>query len=569
MRPNPFAQVDLFDRPPPRSGKSARPYQTILVSAVEEKFAAGADSVLAVMATGLGKTYCAAEIAERAKGRVLFTAHLDTLVSQSLVELQEMTGQVWEREQGPDHATRNGTRNVVASIATLMQPHRLSSFAPGAFDRVIVDEAHHYLSAKYFEAISYFKAGGAKIVGLTATPDRKDGKAMGRLFSTVAVDPPFDIGFGVDEAWLSPIEWRPIETDVDLDAVPVVKSGANRGDFDQERLDEEIARIIAPIVKVAIEKVGERRTIVFTPGVKAAYAAAEALNALRPGCARAIDGTRMERDEKREIIARHKAGEFQFLINCGVLVEGYDDAQVICMIDAAPTKSRSRSAQKVGRITRPWPGTTPSDSEREERAASIAASPKPFAVWIDLAFNGTKHKLETPVDILGGKYTDKERAKAKKILAKEGGGDVKGALDKARAQIAAAANRARVRMQERGALNPLKQKAEPIDPKGPPSAGELRRLSEFGVPTEGLTHEEAHSILKKEFLAKRMGWCSWKERESIQRNIGANTWGMKRETAKRMVRGWRWAGRPKEPTPWQIAEWSNGRTGDPGPSSEP
>lgn len=542
-----FAQIDLFDRPPEPT-RAMRPYQVRFVEGVEYALASH-PSTLGVMATGLGKTVCAAHIAMRATGRVLFTAHLDTLVTQSLDELQIMTGRPWEREQGPDRASRNGTANVVASIATLMQEHRLTSFAPNAFDRVIVDEAHHYLSPAYFKAIKYFMDGGAKVVGLTATPDRKDGKAMGKLFASVAVDPPLDIGFGVDEAWLSPIEWRPIEADVDIDAIPSVK-----GDLDEGLLDEAIARVIAPIIKVALEKIGDRRTIVFTPGVKAAHAAAEALNKERPGCARAIDG-KMEREEKRETIRQHKSGKFQFLVNCGVLVEGYDDAQVICMIDAAPTKSRSRCAQKVGRITRTWPGCANFDTI-EARQLAIMASPKPAAVWIDLAFNGTKHRLASPVDMLGGKYTDKERAKAEKALKKDGGGDVKAALEKARAQIAAAAARARVKLQERGALNPLKQKAEPIDPKGPPTPGELRRLAEFGVPTDGLTHEEGRAILKKEFFASRMKWCNFGERDAIQRNMGVNAWGMRKEVAKRMVRRWRWEGRPANPSPEQIAEWT-------------
>lgn len=539
-----FSQIDLFDRPS-APVRSLRPYQRIDVDACEEKLRQHA-SVLLIQATGLGKTVCAAALA---KGRTLFCAHLDTLVQQSLVELQAMTGRPWDHEQGPSRASRAGDRSVVASICTLIQDRRLESFAPDAFARVLLDEAHHYLSPEYLKVIEYFKTGGAKIIGLTATPDRKDGKAMGRLFESVATDPPHDISFGVDEAWLSPIEWRPIEADVDIDSIPSV-----RGDLDAGLLDEAIARVIAPIIKVALEKVGDRRTIVFTPGVKAAHAAAEALNKERPGCARSIDG-KMDREDKRETIRQHKSGAFQFLVNCGVLVEGYDDAQVICMIDAAPTKSRSRSAQKVGRITRPWPGAAAFDTTAE-RSAAIAASPKPFAVWIDLAFNGTKHRLETPVDILGGKYTDKERAKAKKALAKDGGGDVKGALEKARAQIAAAAIRARVRFQERGALNPLKQKAQPIDPKGPATPGVVRRLQEFGVPTEGLTHEQGFSILKKELFAARMKWCEFGLREAIQRNMGVNTWGMKRETAKRMVRRWRWAGRPVSPSPEQVAEWT-------------
>lgn len=544
------AQVDLFDRPP-EPNRALRPYQQRAVDGVELALASHRSTLL-VMATGLGKTVVAAHLAMKSAGRVLFCAHLDTLVTQSLAELQAMTGRAWQREQGPDRASRESGPNVVASIATLMQDRRLTTFAPNAFDRVIVDEAHHYLSPAYLKAISYFKDGGAKIIGLTATPDRKDKKALGKLFDSVAVDPPYDIGFGVDEAWLSPIEWRPIEADVDIDSIPSVA-----GDLDQGMLDEAIARTIAPILKVAREKVGDRRTIVFTPGVKAAHAVAEHFNKERPGCARSVDGA-MDRDLKRATIASHKAGEFQYLINCGVLVEGYDDAQVICMIDAAPTKSRSRCAQKVGRITRPWPGTATS-AVLEERQAAIAASPKPHAIWIDLAFNGSKHDIARAPEILGGNYTDAERAKARKALAKDGGGDVREALKRARAQIIAAAERARVRLQERGALNPLKKEKKPeIDPKGPPSPGLVRRLAEFGVPTEGLTHEDAISISRQEFFAQKMGWCGWEVRAKIQQHMGVNAWGMKITAARRLVNNWRAAGRPANPDRRQVQQWMLG-----------
>jgi superfamily II DNA or RNA helicase len=547
-------QASLFDRnePAAKPAKTLRDYQRIAIAAIREKLAQ-CQTTLAVLATGMGKTVIAAHVAQEAAGRVLFLAHLDTLVSQSLTELQDMTGQPWEREQGDEKATRRGQRNVVASIQSLMRPDRYETFAQDAFSLVLVDEAHHYLAASFLKPIRYFMAGGARVVGFTATPDRKDGKAMGRLFLSAAVDPPMDIAFGVEEAWLSPIEWRPIDAHVSLDNVKVSKV---TGDLDQGALDEEIARIIAPIVKVAVEKVGDRRCIVFTPGVKAAHAAAEALNRIRPGCARSIDGS-MHPVLKRGIIREHKTGAFQYLVNCGVLVEGYDDAKVTCMIDAAPTKSRSRCAQKVGRITRLWPGIGDL-ATAEERRAGIAASPKPVAMWIDLVFNGSKHELASPVDLLGGSYTDKERASAKKILAKAGGGDPRAALDEARKRCAAAANRAQVRLNERGALDPLKRrsrsKVQAPDPNGAPSPGMLRAAEGFGVPVEGLTRAALQKLLSYEFLAKSKGWCNWAERDALMRNIGIDAHGMTREVATRVTRYWRAAGRPGRLTREQLAE---------------
>lgn len=547
---NPFLQTDLFDRPA-EPVKTLRPYQRAAIDGIEEKLAVY-PSTLLVMATGMGKTVVAANAAMKARGRVLFCAHLDTLVSQSLAELQAMTGQPWEREQGEDRAARDGTCNVVASIASLHQ-RRITQFPPNAFDRVIVDEAHHYVAGEYLKSIKYFADGGAKIIGLTATPARKDKKSMGRLFASQAVDPPFDLAYGIDDAWLSPISLHTIPTDVDLDTVAISKVGK---DFDREALDERILGVIASVVRVAMEHTGSMRTIVWTPGVKSAHGAAEAMNSLHPGSAMAIDGA-MPVDTKRSAIKRHRDGEFQFLINCGVLIEGYDDARLLCMIDAAPTKSLPRCTQKAGRISRPWPGTCDFETSAE-RALAMAASPKPKALWIDLSYNGSKHDIMGAVDVLGGTYTDKERAYAKRSLAKPGsGGSVKDALRAARAAMAAIALRAKVRMEDKGRRD-LKRvtaetKPEPPDPAGPPSAAQTRGLERFGVPVDGITHSEAQKALNREYMAKSRNWCNWREREAISRNIGGiNPWGMTKPVAKLIVQHWRNLGRPARMTAEQI-----------------
>jgi hypothetical protein len=143
----------------------------------------------------------------------------------------------------------------------------------------------------------------------------------------------------------------------------------------------------------------------------------------------------MDDDLKRLTLERHKAGDIQYLANCGVTVEGYDDPRLMAILDTAFTKSRGRVIQKIGRVLRPWPtgitGATP-----EERAEQMEESPKPCGRYYDLTCRNGVHDLAGPIDLLGGKYDDAVKKRAKKILDEEGGGDVEVALEEASNRIA-------------------------------------------------------------------------------------------------------------------------------------
>lgn len=554
-------QGSLFDRPKPRApmalgGRKPRPYQL-------EAFAgnprdprypgiraclAKHRSTAVVLFTGGGKTLVAAMAAGEAEGRVLFLAHLDTLVRQAADELALMTGQQWELEQAEFRASRNGTRNVVASVQSLMQPRRLHDFRPDSFKLIIVDEAHHYVQSAFRRPLDYFAP--AKILALTATPKRADRKALGRYVDSAAYK--MDLLDGINEGWSVPIDCRqPIELEVSLDDVRTVKdkNSERYGDFVESDLDAKIKEVIGPIVEACLTRCGDLRTVIFTPRVETAHATAQALNKLRPGCARAVDG-KMPKDEKRAIIRAHKAGEFQFLCNCGIVVEGYDDRALTCMVDAAPTKSHTRCAQKVGRLLRPL-ADVDSCSTADERKAAIAASAKPQAVWIDLKFNGSKllgSRIVTPEQLLGGSYTDKEQLKARKILEKKGG-DPRAALEEARRQLANAASRAKTKMKLKS-FDPTKGGAQEREP-APVTVGQLRQLESFKIPPPA-TKEEAQKLIAYEFLAKKRGWIDHTRRAWLQKNMGMSGRGMPLSEYTRVVRRWQAARQPAGEHRWGL-----------------
>src|SRR5688572_16216939 len=133
-------------------------------------------SQLVVKATGLGKTQLFGAVAKHWQGSVLIIAHRDELVDQARERLEQMTGEYVEIEQGSLRCNPS-TRIVIGSAQTLAKQNRLDALGKDRFSLVIADEAHHYVSPTWRRPMEFFNA---KFLGVTATPDRGDEKALGQ-----------------------------------------------------------------------------------------------------------------------------------------------------------------------------------------------------------------------------------------------------------------------------------------------------------------------------------------------------------------------------------------------------
>ena len=141
-----------------------RPYQIELLNDIETQFKRH-QRVLAVLPTGAGKTCIAAQIVKRSAGRVCLIAHRAEIIKQLGDALHEPYDLI-----KPGHHAAN-QRVLVASVDTLIKRPSLS------VDTVIIDEAHHcLLGNKWGKALSL--CPGARVLGLTATPKRADGRAL-------------------------------------------------------------------------------------------------------------------------------------------------------------------------------------------------------------------------------------------------------------------------------------------------------------------------------------------------------------------------------------------------------
>ena len=158
-----------------------RDYQTAAENAVMEAFKT-LQSVLLVLATGLGKTICFARIIQLFQPkRAMVLADTDELIIQAVNKIKSVTGLAVEIEKADLYASTDlfhKTPVVVSSIQTQIsgpkERRRYMRFKPDDFGLLVCDEAHLCAAPSWRETIAYYKQNpNLKVLGVTATPDRR------------------------------------------------------------------------------------------------------------------------------------------------------------------------------------------------------------------------------------------------------------------------------------------------------------------------------------------------------------------------------------------------------------
>jgi superfamily II DNA or RNA helicase len=411
-----------------------RDYQAEDVEAIFKEWDA-ARSTLYVAATGLGKTVVMAEVVRRMlPKRTIFLCHRGELIYQARETFLRAGIECSIEKADLAASTSLFSRSpvVLATVQTLLTGEidrkRMTRFKPMDFGLLLYDESHHSVSPGNKFIVDYFTSGNPnlKILGVTATPQRSDEEALGKIFETVASVR--EIRFGIDNGWLVDVEqifqtvagldYSHIRTTAgDLngaDLSAVMESESNIQGVAHPTL-EAIARL-APhaLDSVPVEKWGEhieqsrqnwRRAIVFTASVKQAETLCNIFNRVSPGIASWVCGKTPD-GERFTVFEDFKSGKSSILVNVGVTTEGYDNPWVDLIVMARPTKSQLLYIQMAGRGTRVLPGLIEGLAGPQERMRAILGSPKPVLTVMDFAGNSGRHKMMTTADILGGNVSE-------------------------------------------------------------------------------------------------------------------------------------------------------------------
>lgn len=350
-----------------------RPYQEEAKAAIFKQWDCGNLRTLLVLPTGCGKTVVFAKVAEecvRNGDRVLILAHRGELLEQAADKIHKSTGLKCSVEKAAETSLGKWYRITVGSVQSMMQARRLASFPPDYFGTIIVDEAHHCLADSYQKVLRHF--AGAKVLGVTATPDRSDMKDLGSYFDSLAYE--YTLPKAIHEKYLVPIRAMTIPLELDISKV-----GVAAGDFKAGEVGTALDPYLTPIAREMGNYCAGRKTVVFLPLV----ATSQKFRALLEGegfRAAEVNGGSMDR---RETLGAFERGEYDVLCNSMLLTEGWDCPSVDCIIVLRPTKSRSLYSQMVGRGTRLCPG-------------------KDSLLLLDFLWMTEKHELCHPASLICG-----------------------------------------------------------------------------------------------------------------------------------------------------------------------
>lgn len=323
-----------------------RPYQKEAKEAVFEQWGNGTRKTLLVLPTGCGKTIVFAKITEECVShgdRVLILAHRGELLEQAADKIAKATGLKCATEKAEESSLGSWYRITVGSVQSLMRTTRLRRFPEDYFNTIIIDEAHHCISDSYQRILKYFP--DAKVLGVTATPDRGDMKNLGQVFESLAYE--YTLPKAIKEGYLSPIKAVTIPLQVDLTGV-----GVQSGDFKAGDLGTALDPYLHQIANEMVRYCRDRKTVVFLPLVKTSKKFRDILiaNGFR---AAEVSG---ESQDRAEILEDYASGKYNVLCNSMLLTEGWDCPDVDCIVVLRPTKVRSLYCQMVGRGTRLAPG---------------------------------------------------------------------------------------------------------------------------------------------------------------------------------------------------------------------
>ena len=325
--------MGLFDSAP-----VLRPYQTAAIEQLDAAIASGSMSPLMVLPTGAGKTVIAGEVIRRDPSkRSLFLAPRRELVTQTSEKLRDCGVEHGVIMAGAEMAFNMYAPVQVASIDTLLaRRHRL---VLPSFDQVIVDEAHLSITETRQNLLNEWP--NAVRIGLTATPTRKDGKALGLLYDRMIQ--PTTVQELTELGYLVPARYFSISKP-DLERVRITGGDYNSGEL-AEAMNN--AALVGDIVQTWLANAGSRRTVVFCCSIEHSVAVTDEF--LRNGVAAEHVDAKTPQHDRDAIFARFKAGKTQVLTNCFLASYGFDLPALSCVVLARPTKSLMLYLQMLGR----------------------------------------------------------------------------------------------------------------------------------------------------------------------------------------------------------------------------
>lgn len=320
-----------------------RCYQTEIIDEARDLMRQGVRNIAIVSPTGSGKTLLTAHMLKAAAGRDLrcwFIVHRRELIDQSVREFRGEGVSVGIIASGYESNTQKKIQ--ICSIQTLAR--RLDRLATP--NLIVWDECHHVAARSWSKVFARYPL--AYHIGLTATPERLDGRGLRKHFSRMVQGP--EIPWLIKNQYLAPYRLYAPNT---IDVTGVHKRG---GDFARGELATVCDRpTITGSAILEYQRYAEgKRALVFCVSIEHSRHVAKQFNSYGY-VARHVDGL-TPKTERDQAVQDFRDGKIQVITNCDLFGEGFDLPAIECAILLRPTQSLGLHRQQIGRALRPFPG---------------------------------------------------------------------------------------------------------------------------------------------------------------------------------------------------------------------
>lgn len=286
------------------------------------------------MPTGSGKSLVIAALAEQLSGRIAIIAHRKELLEQNASKLSKAFG-FYSASLGEDDLESD---IIIAGIQSIYN----KDFKP--FDYILYDETHRLNNSRTGQGWEFIsKSPDARLIGFTATPYRLSGGKLswGKII--------YEISYSklMEEGYLSHLSNK-VKAEINLENIKITA-----GDYSEDELAKYMSEpeLIEQAVKVILAYTPFRHSVlIFCVTVVHGKILEKAMqaNGLQSFM---LDGNTPS-EQRNTAITDFKEQRLKYLINCQILIEGFDAPNIDAILCLRPTKSKSLWEQMCGRGTR-------------------------------------------------------------------------------------------------------------------------------------------------------------------------------------------------------------------------
>jgi DNA repair protein RadD len=300
-------------------------------------------NTLGIAPTGAGKTVMLSAVLDGLKGRSLVLQHRIELVNQNKrTYLAYVPGATTAEYTADEKTWSDGV--TFGMVQTLCRDKNLATLPK--LDTIVIDECHHVAADSYQDILAKAREVNPKlkVFGVTATPERGDRKALGKIFSNTADQ--ITLPELIESGHLVKPRCFVIDCDIQEE---LSKVKATIADFDMEEvasiMDKEA--ITDRVIEEWKKNAGDRQTVIFCSTIEHADHVHYAFT--KAGVSASIVHSELQDDQRALRLDNFDKGKTQVMVNVAVLTEGWDCQTVSCVVLLRPCSYKSTMIQMVGR----------------------------------------------------------------------------------------------------------------------------------------------------------------------------------------------------------------------------